>query len=138
TCLIFGLAPALRATRIDLSTALKQDGKSSGGRKHRRLRNFLVVSSVTLALVPLVCGGMMVKSFVNLTKVDPGFRLDHVLTMQITIPESKYPEDGRLTAFYDQLLSRAQQLPGVKAAGVIDYLPLGRSANFMGFIISGR
>jgi putative ABC transport system permease protein len=122
--LLFGLAPALQATKVDLLTALKEGGRNlSEGFGRRRLRNMLVVSQVALALVLLVGAGLMVRSFLQLQRVDPGFKPDRVLTAMIVLPRNGYGEASRVAQFHQQLLERVKSLPGVQAASVSMSLP---------------
>src|SRR4029434_2702475 len=104
---------------------------------HHRVRDLLVVSEVALSLVLLVAAGLLIRSFVKLLEVDPGFRPDHVLTVSIPLPASRYPEAGQQAAFFQRLLERVRELPGVRAAGAVTDVPLfGGSST--GFDVEGR
>jgi len=120
---VFGLAPALTASQFDLSGALK-DGAPGSGRPSRRLRAALVVGEVALALVLLAGAGLLVRSFQQLLAVDPGFRAEQVLTMQVSLPGATYREDASRVRFFQQLVERVSSLPGVVAAGGVSFLPL--------------
>jgi len=125
TGLLFGLAPALAAGRINLNEALKDATRgASGGARRRQLRNLLVVSEVALALMLLAGGGLTLKSFWNLLRVDAGFRAERVLTMDVVLPEERYKENHRRTNFFRQLMARLNALPGVEAAGANRYFPM--------------
>jgi predicted permease len=125
TGLLFGLAPALQASRPDLNSALKESsGRNPGSFQGSGLRNLLVVSEVAVALLLLVGAGLMTKSFLRLQQVDPGFDATNVVSMNIALPTSKYRAQ-QLNNFYDQLFERIRNLPGVKSVGGINPLPLG-------------
>ncbi|HVG21877.1 MAG TPA: ABC transporter permease [Blastocatellia bacterium] len=141
TGIIFGLAPALEATRLNLNDALKEGGKGAGGQssRSRRLRSALVVGEVALALVLLASAGLLVKSFARLQKVDAGFNADNVLTMVVRLPGGKYREDQQMVAFFRQARERIAALPGVSSVGMVNFLPLyGGLGSNTGFTIEGR
>jgi putative ABC transport system permease protein len=124
TGLAFGIIPALQASRGGAGRGLKEGGRgATGGRPSRRLRNSLVVAETALSLVLLAGAGLMVRSFDRLTRVDPGFRADQVLTLRVPCPTAiaKRPEQA---AYYERVLERIQALPGLNAAGLITPLPL--------------
>jgi len=132
TGIAFGLAPALHASKPDLNEALKEGGRSSTESfGHHRLRGLLVVCEVALALVLLISAGLMIQSFRQLLRVDPGFNPRGVLTMGLDMSDPKYQENpARFMAFNAQLLERVRAIPGVQYAGTVRPLPLagGRSA----------
>jgi putative ABC transport system permease protein len=139
TGIIFGLAPALRASRLDLNETLKEGAAQAGASAgHHRLRNALVVAEISLALVLLIGTGLMAKSFAHLLEMNPGFRTDHVLTMEMALPMAKYKEDQKAAAFYQQLLERIRALPGVQSAAATSNLPLGGTNQTDGILIEGR
>ncbi|HEY7911289.1 MAG TPA: ABC transporter permease [Blastocatellia bacterium] len=127
TGLLFGLAPALQTSKPDLQTALKEGGRTSAVSGGGRLRSALVVIEIALVLVLLAGAGLLIKSFWRLRQVDPGFRTDSVISLQIAPPSSKYEEPNRKRAFYGELIERAEALPGVESAGAIHLLPMGGS-----------
>ncbi len=138
--ILFGSIPALALSRANPSESLKEGGRTATtGFCHSRLRSLLVVSELAVALVLLIGAGLLIKSFLRLLQVDPGFRTDNVLTMAIDLAESKYPQASQRTAFFEQLLQRVQSLPGVQSAGMCDALPLtGRSLMVPGLTTKGR
>jgi predicted permease len=138
TGVIFGLAPALHASRPDLNESLKEGGKGTAGVARSRVRGLLVISEVALALVLLIGAGLLINSFLRLRSVDPGFNADNLLTMKVVLPRLKYPDPVRRTAFYDELLQRVSSLPGVQSAGVTTNLPLTFKGNNGGVTIEGR
>jgi len=137
TGVLFGLAPALQASKPDLNESLKESGRSSAGLERSRLRGLLVVSEVALALVLLVCAGLMIKSFMRLQQVSPGFEPKNLLTMNISLPRQKYPEAQQANGFYNQLFERVRALPGVETVGGVDPLPLSDSNGTTGFVVEG-
>jgi putative ABC transport system permease protein len=138
TGIIFGLAPAIQSTKLDLVDALKAGGRNSAGSSHRHsLRSLLVMSEMALALILLIGAALMIQSFLRLRQVGAGFTPDSVLTMQVSLPSYSYPRDRR-AAVFQQLLERAQSVPGVQVVGAAKHLPLsGDNMNFA-FDIEGR
>ena len=134
TGILFGLAPALIASKPDLTETLKEGGgRLNVGAGLRSLRGLFVVSELALALMLLVGAGLMIKSFARLLEVKPGFNPNSVLTMRIELPMSRYGETGRSPVFFNQLLDRVEALPGVRSVGIINHEPLssyGLIANF--------
>jgi putative ABC transport system permease protein len=137
TGIIFGLIPALQASRTDLNETLKEGGRSSGGDSHNRFRGLLVVSEIALALLLLAGAGLMLRSFNRLMSVDPGLDPKNVLTVNVLLPRSKY-QPPQQAAFFQQLLERLRALPGVQSAGAVYPLPLSGAEEGMGFGIEGR
>jgi putative ABC transport system permease protein len=125
TGLVFGLLPAWRASRLKVNDTLKEGAPSAGlGRRRGLLRNALIVSEVALSLALLATAGLMMKSFVRLVRVSPGFNPDRVLTMLVALPEAKYTSDQQTASFYEQLIERVQSLPGVQSAAAANMIPL--------------
>jgi putative ABC transport system permease protein len=139
TALIFGLAPALHGSKPDLNVALKEGSRgSTGGASGRRLRSLLVVSEVALALVLLIGAGLMTRSFLLLQSTDMGFNPRNVLTMRVSLPRPKYPKLSQQAAFYQDVINRFKELPGVEAAAAVSSVPIGGSNVSMAFDIEGR
>jgi putative ABC transport system permease protein len=124
TGVLFGLVPAIKASRIDLTQSLKEGSRSVAGGSSQRLRSLIVVAEIALSLILLVGAGLLTRSFVRLTRVDPGFDAHNVLTMKMTIPRSKYKDGVASATFYRQLIEKIQALPGVDSAAAISHLPL--------------
>lgn len=126
TGLLFGLGPALAATRQTLGGFLKEGGRgSTAGRAHNRLRGLLVIGEVALSLVLLVSAGLLIRSFMRLLEVKPGFNPDRMVTMWLNFTSERYASKGRSTQFLDQLLPHVAALPGVEGVAVSNDLPLG-------------
>ena len=136
---LFGLAPAVRISRIDLASAMKQGGARSGsGAAGSRMRDILVVSEVALALVLFSGATLMLRSFMNVRNLDPGFRPAHVLAVETDLPSPKYDNVPVRNAFFQQTLDRINHLPGVVAAGCTTWLPLTNWGGAAGIMIEGR
>jgi len=139
--LLFGLAPALQASKTDLNDVLKEGGRgSSEGHWRNRVRALLVVSEIALSLLLLIGAGLLVKSFVLLRDVNPGFDAQNVLTMRVSLPGARYKEPQQQASFFRELTERVKALPGVEAAGATLTLPLGGTDFSVGrsFIREGR
>ena len=122
TALIFGLVPALHLARPDLQETLKEEGRgATSGRGRQRFRRALIVSEVALALVLLVGAGLLVRSFVTLMRVNPGFATDRALTLEMQLGRARTPEQR--VAFVEQTMERITTLPGVQAVGATSALP---------------
>jgi putative ABC transport system permease protein len=138
TSVIFSLAPALRAMRIDLTESLKDGGQSaSTGGARQRFRNTLVVVEMALAVVLLVGAGLMLRSLWALQRVPIGFDPSNVMTMRVSLPASSYESPEQVVAFYQRLLERVRQLPGVRSAGAARLLPLGSTIGDWGLRVEG-
>jgi putative ABC transport system permease protein len=139
TALLFGLAPAMRATAGNLSGALKEGGRGgSDGVRRNRLRSFLVASEFALAFMLLIGAGLMIRSFSALQLLDPGFNPHNVLSMVVSVAGSSEAEPIRREIFYRNLLQQVRNLPGVESAGAINHLPLAGDIWGWNFLIEGR
>ena len=137
TGMIFSLAPSLESTRLNLTDSLKEGVKGGSTTGTNRLRSVLVVVQVALALVLLVCAGLLIRSFNRLNSVDPGFNPENVLTMRVVLPGKKYDKDAKVVGFFKQAIERMQALPGVEAAGAISFLPFAGPYSGTNFEIQG-
>jgi putative ABC transport system permease protein len=135
TAILFGLAPALRATSESLPASLRETAPGSGPGR-RRLRDLLVAGEMALALLLLAGAGLLVKSFGKLVSVDPGFRPDHVLTFDLSL-DAKYKDSASRSAFYRNLLSDLDRIPGVRASGAVFCAPLSQSNFSSSFTVEG-
>jgi predicted permease len=124
TGIVFGLAPALQSSRLDLNEVLKEGGRTTSGGARQRLRSAMVMTEIALAVVLLVGAGLMMKSLLRLLQANIGFNPQNVLTMTIVLPAGKYDDANRQVSFYEQLKERVRSLPGVNGAGTVDKLPL--------------
>lgn len=123
--LLFGLAPALQASSSSLTETIKEGGRHGGaGTRTRFLQSVFVVSEVSLALVLLIGAALLGQSFLRMQRADLGFSAENVLTMRITLPRSKYPDDPQRAAFFTKLMEHLQALPGVSSAGAVSRLPM--------------
>jgi putative ABC transport system permease protein len=141
TGIIFGLAPALQASRPDLNETLKDGVRgATGGAGHRRMRSLLVVSEVALSLVLLVGAGLLMRSFLKLHAVDPGFNPNNMLTMRVSLEGPNYEKAESRIAFYDHLLDKIKALPGVRSVGARSHIPLVPADNYanLAFAVEGR
>lgn len=126
TVVLFGWAPAFHATRGDLRSAVHAStAGTTVSPRGRRTLWFLVSAEFAMAAVLLVCGGLLLKAFDRVRHVEPGFRVDHVLTFTVSLPEAVYAKPEQQLAFWDKLRARLGRLPGVESAGLISCLPLG-------------
>jgi putative ABC transport system permease protein len=140
TGVVFGLLPALSASKTDLAESLKEGGArgSTAGQRARRLRGSLVVAEIAVTAVLLAGAGLMVRSFMAIQSVDPGFRPERILTFEFFLPMTKYNEEPQRAAFFEQLTAHAAALPGVERVAVTNALPLTSNQDVLGFVIEGR
>lgn len=136
TGLIFGIAPALQASKVDLQQSLKEGAAATRGRHW--LRNALVVGEVAIAMVLLIGAGLLLNSFLQLQRINPGVDVNRVLSAEIALPNSRYPEPAKAAAFYQELLRKMESLPGVESASLSTIQPLSQSAVNDPFSIEGR
>jgi putative ABC transport system permease protein len=137
TGVLFGLAPAWQATRVDVNEALKQGG-GRAGIGQRRLQNALVVAEVALALVLLIGAGLLIQTFYRLRQVEVGFRVENVLAVQTRLPRARYLDHSKRTAFFQQTLERVRALPGVVSAAYTSELPMAGRGGIYNITIEGR
>jgi len=132
TPLVFGLLPSLQASRPDLRDALAEAGRGSAAPTRASVRGLLVASEVAIALLLLVGAGLLIRSFAKVLSVDPGFEPRGAVTATMSVPATKYPTGDRAAQFYSNLLERMRALPGVKAAGAVNELPLAGASHISG------
>jgi predicted permease len=137
TALLFGLAPAIQLARADAAPAL-QGGRAAPGGAQQRMRRALVIAEVGLAFVLVVTGGLLLRSFESLLRLDPGFRPDGVLTAVVNLPPARYADTAAASAFFDRLVEQVRRLPGVTAAGLGSDLPWTGYDENTSFGIVGR
>jgi putative ABC transport system permease protein len=139
TGILFGLVPGLASAKPELTESLKEGGRSSTqGRRRNRLRNAVVVTEVALALVLLTSAALLIKSFLRLQNASPGFDPHNVLTMEVSLPTLRYPDDKAIVQFSNEAQRRITALPGVQFAAVTTILPLAGSNSDSSFAIEGR
>jgi predicted permease len=131
---LFGLTPALRMSKPDLTDSLKEGGRGGTSPRSKSLSNLLVIGEIALSVVLLVASGLLLKSFANLREANPGFRSDEVLTAQIDVPDGKYRNFLRRTDFFQAVLQRVTALPRVNSAGFTSVLPFSWKSGMGGFL----
>ncbi len=139
TGIIFGVAPAYQATRVDLNSALKASARGSiaGGRRNR-IGHALVIAEVSLALILLVGAGLLLQSFARLGRVQPGIQTERLLTARVTLPDVAYPRPEKIAGFYEQLIARLRLLPGVRVASTTFPLPMSGSVSRTSVELAGH
>lgn len=137
TTLLFGLAPALTGARIDLNTTLKTGGGWGASAARVRSRQFLIAAEVALAVILLAGAALMIRSFQNLVATGVGFDTQKLITVDLSLPQERYPDGKSQSRFFRTLIERAQSIPGATAAAVVDHLPL-HSITAANFFIAGR
>jgi len=138
TGLVFGIAPAIQASRTDPGQSLKDGGRASSSPARQRLRSALVVSEIALTLILLIGAGLLIRSFSRLMRVSPGFNTNNVLTVGVAVPRSRGASVAETSAFYDELFKRIEALPGVESVGAVTRLPLTAAGVSTTIDIEGR
>jgi putative ABC transport system permease protein len=136
--LLFGLAPAVHMAGLDLRSALNQSERGAVGAGVLRARGMLVVSEVALAMLLLVGAGLLIRSFDRLSRVTPGFAVDHILIADLPVSPSGHPDAAERMNFFDRVLERAAALPGVRSASAASFLPVSGNGSVIHFNIQGR
>jgi predicted permease len=134
--ILFGIIPALHVSGPGLNEALKEGGRAAAPGRHRS-RRILVISEIALAMVLLVAAGLMIKSFTRIMQADPGFNAEHTLTASLTLPETKYRNDGQIKAVIRDIAQGVSSIPGVTASGLVSTPPLNTGWTNT-FFIRGR
>jgi putative ABC transport system permease protein len=139
TGLVFGIAPALRTTRLDLRETLNEGSRgSTAGPGHHRLRGVLICAEIALAMLLLVGSGLLLRSFERMQNTPIGFQADHLFVADLPVSQTAYAKPEQRYGFYDRLVDRAQTLPGVRAAAAASYLPVSGSGSIIHFNITGH
>jgi predicted permease len=139
TGILFGLAPAMQASHTDPKQGLQQGSRTTTASRHQnRLRSALVMAEVSMACVLLVGAGLMLRTFLNLVHLDPGFHEENVLTANLSLPHAQYKTDEQTAQFYDNLTNSLNALPGVESAGAGSDLPWTGYDENAGFNIEGK
>ena len=137
TAVLFGLAPAIHATRVDLATSMREGSRGSTGGARARLRNALIVTEVALAFILLSGAGLLMGSFFRLLHVDPGFKSTNVITAGLPIPAARFPQPAQLLQYLRQIGDRVGSVPGVRSVAFTSVLPLEGWGDGMPFLIAG-
>ncbi|MFN0085227.1 MAG: ABC transporter permease [Blastocatellia bacterium] len=128
TGLVFGLAPALRASRVDLNESLKEGSRHATGSGPHRLRNLLVVSEIALSLIVLIFAGLLIRSYRHIINANPGFNPRNLMSLKLSLSPARYPAPESVFNFYKQLGERVKQLPGIEAMGMSYSLPFSATS----------
>ncbi|HEU0091249.1 MAG TPA: ABC transporter permease [Vicinamibacteria bacterium] len=138
TGVMFGLVPALQASRPDLVAVLREGGRPVGGAARRRFRDGLVVAEIALSLVLLVGAGLLLRSVLALQGADPGFRTDRLLTMEFRLPTARYARPAQIAAFFRAILERMRAVPGVESVALVRAVPFSGNGGSSPYEIEGR
>ena len=136
--LLFGMAPVAMLSRRSSTTALNDASRGSTSGRFGRARAMLVAAEIALAVVLLVAGGLLIRSFARLTQVDPGFGSESILTFKIELPRSRYPNPSRWAPMLDDVIARLEALPSVTSAGAISWLPLTTTGGSNAVFVEGQ
>jgi putative ABC transport system permease protein len=136
--LLFGLAPALQTSQFDISETMKEGGRGSGSPGIQRIRSALIVAEFALTLTLLIGAGLLIRSFWHLQQINPGFKTDRLLTLQLGLPRTKYREGAQAITFYQQLQERLAAIPGVESASATSTILLPKLPASSGFSIENR
>ena len=135
---LFGLAPVLHAGRVNLDTALRESSRGgSESRRHGRVRDLLVVGEIALAVLLVVGSGLLLRSFLRVTSIDPGFRVEGTTTAKLSLPPSRYPDAARITAFFDEVVARLRARPDAHGVGLVSTAPIEQGREVF-FTIEGK
>ena len=137
TGILFGMVPAIRTSNLNLTEALKEGARNVAGGRHDRLRKLLVVAELALSLVLLISAGLLIRSFMSVERVNPGFNAQNVLGMRLSVAGTSYKGERR-EIFYRELLERVRGLAGVQSAAISDNLPLSGGIGWGGITIEGH
>jgi putative ABC transport system permease protein len=135
---IFGFVPSLHIARSQLGESLKEGSRGSTGRRSNLLRSGLIISEIALSLLLLIGAGLLIRSFARLMSEDLGFNPSNLLTMEVWLPQNRYPASAQVTGFYQQVLERVNAAPGVNVAGAVNFLPFSGYVDYINFDIVGR
>ena len=138
TGVLFGLLPALRVSRVNLATSLRDGGRAATERGRRQSRSLLVIADVALAVVLVIGAGLTMRSFMALTDLNPGFGTQNALTIQLTLPQTEYATTESRVEFFDRMRTQVGELNGVQAAGFVRVLPLASEIGDAGIVIDGK
>ena len=138
TGIVFGLLPALQLSKPDVTGVLKDGGRGTAGRSRQLARRALVVLQLASSVVLALAAGLLIRSLIELNRIDLGFNPDKVLTAQLQVPATDYPQPADVVRFHRQITERVAQIPGVRAAGSARVLPLARSIGDWSIVIEGR
>jgi len=138
TGIVFGLVPALRAARPDLVSELTETARGSGGLRRRKLGAAMIVTEIAVALVLLVSAGLLLRSFAAVTRVDPGFDAEHVTALRLALPGGRYGSPAQAVLFYQSLIARAREVPGVQESAVASSVPFSNAGYNFSIVIEGQ